>query len=311
MSSTEREKTFIIPLLLTVLLTALMTGAAEIFHDNEIIFPEIAALATGYLYAPKRAWQVNSVRMFCLISGCAVIGFLISVFLPWPLYLKVLVAFIIAQMIYIYSGTTLAPLISAVVLPVLIGTRSVSYIFSAVVMTLLIILCRQILVRAGIREDEPFVIQKKPDREAFRGVLLRTAVVAILLIPAISLGWRYLAAPPLLVAFTELTAGWTPKSEKKPLRVILLLTGCAAIGAASRYFLTVRLGLPLALSAALAVLVMLLILRRTSLFMPPAGAMTVLAMLIPEEALGAYVPEVFAAITIFMLVTVLYRSRAK
>ena len=40
----------------TVLMVALMVGAAELLGEKEIIFPEITALAVGALVAPKQAW---------------------------------------------------------------------------------------------------------------------------------------------------------------------------------------------------------------------------------------------------------------
>jgi hypothetical protein len=300
----EMNKKFLIPLILTTVLATAMTAAAEVAGDPEIIFPEIAALAVGYLYAPKRSWQVNSTRLFILISGCAVIGLLISMYMPGPLYLKVLVSFLIAQLIYLYSGTTLAPLNSAIVLPVLIGTRSVSYLISAAVMTLSVIVCRALLEKTGIREKEKFIVQPRPDREAFLRMLLRICVTAVLAVPAIFAGLRFIIAPPLLVAFTELVDHWRPGTAKKPHRVILLLTACAAVGDLSRYLITVRLHLPMAAATAAAILIVLLILKATGLFMPPAGAMAILAMLIPEEAMARYVPAVAVGSTVFMLTAV-------
>ena len=47
--------------------------------------------------------------------------------LPAPLWLKITAAFLLCQMIYLYSGTTFAPMISAMVLPVLLGTESWVY----------------------------------------------------------------------------------------------------------------------------------------------------------------------------------------
>ena len=50
-----------IPYLSTVLLVALMTLSAEVLHEKEIIFPEITALAVGYMVAKKRSWKIRSV----------------------------------------------------------------------------------------------------------------------------------------------------------------------------------------------------------------------------------------------------------
>jgi CBS-domain-containing membrane protein len=60
----------------------------------------------------------------------------------------------------------------------------------------------------------------------------------------------------------------------------------------------------MAAATAAAILIVLLILKATGLFMPPAGAMAILAMLIPEEAMARYVPAVAVGSTVFMLTAV-------
>ena len=42
-----------LPLLCAMLLIVGMVGAADIFQNNEIIFPEIAAIAAGALLTPQ------------------------------------------------------------------------------------------------------------------------------------------------------------------------------------------------------------------------------------------------------------------
>lgn len=192
------RKENLIKIITVIFLTVLMTGISEILDDKEIIFPEIAALAVGYVCAPKRSWMVNSARMFILITSSAVIGLLISLFMPGSLYIKVLTAFIVAQLIYMYSGTSLAPLISAVVLPVLIESDSVSYIISAAGMTAAIILFHEIFVKKKILPDESYTPEPAPDKEAYLRFLARTAFAAAFLIIALKSGWRFMAVSVLI-----------------------------------------------------------------------------------------------------------------
>ncbi len=49
----------IIPYISTLLLVGIMVGIAELLNEKEIIFPEITALAVGYMVAQKRSWKVN------------------------------------------------------------------------------------------------------------------------------------------------------------------------------------------------------------------------------------------------------------
>ena len=297
----NKIKKFGLPALGTILIITLMAGVSELLGDREIIFPEIAALAVGYLCAPARKWQVNSKRLFLLISGCAVLGFAISMWMPGSLYVKLIAAFAAAQVIYLFSGTSLAPLISAVVLPVLIGTRSVSYILSAASMTLLVILFHHLLVRRGIRAEEPFVPKKGPDASAALRLVLRTTLFALLLVPALRSGMQFVVAPPLLVAFTDWSEADKHEALTDGLPKIGILALCALIGAGSRLILTITLGLPLFAAAAAASIVMILLLIRTGIFLPPAGALTVLAMLIPESVVLLYPVEVTAGVIVFYL----------
>ena len=303
-----KKKENILPAVMMIGVIACMCAVSEILKDREIIFPEIAALALGYLCAPKRSWQVNSIRMFFCISLCAVLGLCISIWMPGTLYLKLVTAYIIAQIIFLFSGTTLAPLISAVVLPVLIRSKSISYVLSASLMCALVILLHAFLVRKGIRQAEPYHPVEKPDGMRLTKMAIRTMVMALVAAAAVVSDWLFLIAPPILVAFTELSENWTPASSLKPWKVILLLSGCAAGGGLCRYFLTVRLGLPLTFSAVPASVIMCVLVYRTEMFMPPAGAMTLLAMLVPQQAVLLYPIEACLGISIYMLSTIgMYR----
>ena len=146
----------IIPYACTVLLVALMTLFAETLNEKEIIFPEITALAVGYMVAKNRSWKVNGKRMLSLITGCAIIGVCIVRFVPFDTYIEVILAFTIAQVIFMFSGTTFAPFVSAIVLPVMMHTTSIVYPIAAFVLTLLVILFRTTPVfLSGDKLEEP------------------------------------------------------------------------------------------------------------------------------------------------------------
>lgn len=109
-----------LPYVLTLILVGIMTFVAEIL----IIFPEITALAIGYMVTQKQGWKVNDSRMIALIAICAVAGVLTVRYIKVGLYLEILIAFVFAQILFMFSGTTFAPMISAIVLPVMMQTES-------------------------------------------------------------------------------------------------------------------------------------------------------------------------------------------
>ena len=132
---TKSEK--ILPAALAVLTVMVMTAAAELSGEKEILFPEIAAIAAGALIAPKFAWKTSKLRLFVLICIGSVIGLLISMFVPFSVSVKLCIAFLAASLLFRFSGTTFAPVISSVVLPVMLGTDSVIYPIAAAVLTFL------------------------------------------------------------------------------------------------------------------------------------------------------------------------------
>jgi hypothetical protein len=109
-------------------------------------------------------------------------------------------------------------------------------------------------------------------------------------------------APPLLVAFTELSKKGN-KAIKKPMQVVILVGGCALLGAMTRLLITVYIDLPLSLSAFIIITAALLIMRAMKLYMPPAAALGILALLIPEKNLYWYPLQIFAGIIIFIVMS--------
>lgn len=163
----------LLPVIFTIIIITIMTAASEVLAEREIIFPEIAAIAIGCLLAPKMTWNTNKVRIFALIALCAGSGLIIVWFMPGPVWLQMIVAYCVGQLYFMYSRTTFAPMISAIVLPVLLQSRSIIYFASAVIFTLLILIFRLILERCEIRPlidydkaplPELFKIQRFPDQ---------------------------------------------------------------------------------------------------------------------------------------------------
>ena len=81
-----------LPYVLTLILVGIMTFVAEILGEGEIIFPEITALAIGYMVTQKQGWKVNDSRMIALIAICAFAGVLTVRYIKVGLYLEILIA---------------------------------------------------------------------------------------------------------------------------------------------------------------------------------------------------------------------------
>ena len=292
----------IITYISTLLLVGLMVGIAELLNEKEIIFPEITALAVGYMVAQKRSWKVNGKRMLLLITICATVGVLIVRYSGFALFPQMIIAFSFAQILFMFSGTTFAPFVSAIVLPVMMQTKSLIYPISAVVLTILVIGFHQLFLKMKIREDEEYIPVMLNSKDDIIDTALRIVCVAIVGFVAIYFDFKFVIAPPLLVAFTEFSRPRN-KVRNKPIKTVLVITGCALVGSLSRYLLTIKLELPLTVSALIATLIMLLILTYTKMYMPPVGAITILSMMIPEISVITYPLQIFVGSVVIILLS--------
>lgn len=286
-----------ISIIISVLLVGLMVFASEFLYNHEIIFPEIAAIAIGAMISPKMAWNVSKPRIFICIVICAVLGMLIVRFLPLPIWAQMIVGYIIAQAVLIASKTGFAPMISAMVLPIMLQTTTPVYIASAVIFTVLILLCRIILEKAKILELSQYEKTSRIDKADYARLLIRTLFAALIIVAGILTGWGFIAAPPLLVAFTELSGTKCPE-RKRLIAVPVIITFGALVGTGFRYLFTAILGFPLWLSAMAAILAVMLLMCGVKMYVPPAGAIAILAMLIPEDVIVLFPIEIFAGICV-------------
>ena len=284
-----------------------MIAASEVLGEREVIFPEVAALCAGCFLAPRLVWRTNYLKMLASISICALFGLLIVLFAPFPLWIQFSLGFIIGQLVLFFSKTSFAPMISAIALPILIQTKSPVYLIAAFSLTLLVILLSLTLEKLKIKEKNAYEPVNYNPKEFFAAFTFRTIFVALISVIVLRFNVKFCVAPPLLVAFTELSNKNSPAS-KRFFAVILLVTLCALAGSVSRYVASITLGFPLTLAVLLAGAMVLGLVKLFSFPFPPAAAMSVLAMLIPEEAVVFYPLQVFAGITVLSVLALLWRK---
>lgn len=285
------------------LLAAAMVGTAAALGEKEIIFPEAAAIATGLFAAPKKSWQTSGGRIVFSIAVCAVAGWAVSAFLPLALWLKMSAALVIGQLVLLFSKTSFAPMLSAAVLPVMLGTKSPVYPAAATLITAAAVLIRLWLEKAHLKEAEPFTPLPKPGKNGYIDLTIRCCASIAGIALAAGTGFTYAAAPPMLVAFTEWTS---PQSHARqtPVKAVLLLNLCTLSGVLCRWSLTICLGCNPALAACAAGWITAAWMAGFKMYMPPAAALPILAMLIPETALALYPVQILAGSTVFMAAAV-------
>ena len=286
-----------LPAFISLALAAGMVAASELLHDKEVIFPEITAVAIGALAAPKRSWNVSRLRLLLTITAAAIIGVGL-VFVPIPPVIKVPLAMVCAVACVTASKTEFLPAISACVLPVLLGTKSPVYICSVVVMTSLILLAQLILEKCGLREKSVFT-PVQPDKQLFALRIRQIAAASVICMIPLLTKEIFFIAPPLIVAFFEMSKPNSKLLERSPQAASLMILASVS-GVLSRFLLTEKLGLPLAVSAAISCAVILAAVCRMKLYFPPSGAIATLPFIIPEGALLRFPFEIAAGTLVFI-----------
>lgn len=295
---------------LAVLFLTGMVFASEMTQQPAILFPEILALLTGMWITPRMPWKVSRWEIPVLMTLCAVWGILISRYLPTPTAIKMGVAFLGAACALLAVHATLLPILSACILPILIGEQSWIYPVAVCVMAVLLSAVQALLERFCLRETQP------AERWTWQGhtELLRWGI----LIPvttavsagAVALGFPCVVAPPLIVLLSELSFPESPVAGKSA-QVIGVTVLCACAGAFTRWGIHMQLGLPLTVAAAVSAACALGVFRLIRLPFPPAAALAILPMLLPTALIPTYPLQVAAGATLFLLVAQLVRTLIK
>lgn len=287
----------------TIFVVFVMVGLSELFEEKEIVFPEITALMIGLAVSPKRSWQTSRIRLIFLILICSLLGIFFVRYVSFPLPVNITIAFGICQLILYYSRTSFAPLISAAILPILMGTTSIIYPICAVSFTLLALLCEYILTKLNIRPKEVYTPTPLPKFNDFNSIIVCILTIAVLSPIVIQLGYRFCIAPPLLVAFTEFCRP-ACNARKHPFKSVIIIFLCGLAGTLCRYVLVGLLCLPLTLAAVAATIFMLIIVNWSKCYLPPAGALTILPMIIPYDCILTYPLQILIGVSLFMLISI-------
>ena len=276
------------------IVVAVMAGASDLFEEREIIFPEIAALATGMLAVRNQSWQVSRKRMISAIACASAAGTILAkmtLSADISMWAAVAAAYAAGQLLFFFSKTDFAPVISAAAMPVILGTDSWIYPLSAVAMTSVTALIQKGSEKAGLRRAEKFQLLPLPGKEEWIKAVIRILCAAVLTAAASAAGCRFCIAPPLLVVFTEMTRRTFPGRKerlKSAARSILIIFFCALFGAVSREILVETAGLPVTAASVSAAVLCMALMSLSRFFFPPAAALAILPMIIPQEHVISY-----------------------
>ena len=269
---------------ISLAVVAIMVGSAEIFGEKEIIFPEITAVAMGALIAPVQSWNTSRTRLFAAIVSAAVAGVCIVRFIPEILILRIALGLLIAVSVITLSKTSFVPAVSACILPILMGTKSPVYVISVAVMTAFILIFQKVLEYFGLHEKYEYR-PIEPSQELLK--LRAKQVITVLVICILPAHFHeiFFIAPPLIVAFFELS-GKGSKLMKRKYTAIALMAAAAFAGVMARFFIFV-------------------LCRKAKLYFPPCCAISTLPFIIPETAIIEFPFEVTAGYIVLTIAAVI------
>ena len=259
-----------------------MVAAAQLSGKNEIIFPEMVALITGFWLSEKPPWRAGPVKIVALMTICALFGVLLAR-MEFPLLGKVAVGYVAVAVILVAFRVTLYPIISACILPVMLGTDDFFYVGVVFTLTLILVVGRLLLTRLNILpEDETPWDDPEP---GVKDLVIWLVTIVVLLVYAaypLTYGNPYFIAPPLIVAYTAMMRPDCPLL-KTPVKTMGMMILCAVTGFLARFLLVEWLGLPLIVSAGAALLLYFVYMALLKLRHPPAGAALFLPFLLLHQ----------------------------
>ena len=272
---------------LAIGVVAAMVAAAEILGIEDIIFPEAAALTIGFWTAPVCPWRVGAKQGVAMMVTAGLLGYGISAWLPAPLMVKIAVGYACGAALIVVSHSSLYPVFSAVMLPVILGVDTPVYCLAVAV------LAAVILLPAGAMHGDADAVQtKRDDALPVRAQVCRFGLLLVFVLVLAALGWQLnrlmLIAPPLIVGAAGVVDNPKPIPLMTLVKILILCAAAAVFGSGCRLVLTETMGIAAWISAAAAFALVLLLAWRWGLWFPPAGAVTLLAYLVPAKGLSTY-----------------------
>ncbi len=276
--------------MISLIIMGFMALTAQMTGRQEIIFPETAALLTGSFLVQRRPWNVRHGIYTLEMSLCALAGIVISRYMDTPLYFKILLAVILVSCLLILTRTTMLPAVSACALPVLIGTTDYIYVGAVLVIAAVCDFGNYLMEKGDLMDSQQYF---PGEPGTMHWIRLLVVFALFLMIPMLT-GYKFMVAPPMIVAYIAFSAPGNLKMNR-PVRMVILFTGAALIGFVCRSLADGTV-LPVTVCVMIAAAAVWTLLRLLKRFFPPAAAIGILPFILPGEDLWKYPLQIMAGI---------------
>lgn len=267
------------------LMLAGMFLAAHFTGHKEIIFPEIFAIITGCWIAAKTPWNTNKYQIIGLSSIAALGGVLTVRYMPIPMYGKILFCFLLTELLMTFFKTNFVPIIPSGIFPIFMNVHSFVYPVAVFIMTSIIILGEQLLIKHGRKTETKYCSKMfNITAEIKHYSKLFITFATVLTVPIFS-GRIFLMSPPVVAAFAEL-ANPMSMNRKRAAKIWGLLVITSIIGTFFRYVFNILIPLPLIIAALVAATVYFVYCNKADIIYPPASGVLLMPMILkPAEVL--------------------------
>lgn len=307
---------------IALILILAMVVVAEITGEREIIFPEVAALVVGSWVLEKQPWKVSKIGLVSLMTMCSVVGVVIVRYVNLGLTIEVLIGLAFAGLVLEVTKTTLVPIVSACVLPIVLRTETWIYPMSVFILTILIVSIKCFIEHYGKctideeveQEIKEEIIKIETDSSFRKKELIKLLkifiTVGVLTYFSVKFNITLLIAPPLIVAFIELTNEHC-KFRKRSKSLLLLFIVVALLGTMFRIGFNEYLGIPLWLCTIGLVVSLFICFEIFNMHFPPVAAIAVLPMLLTNKQVMFYPIQVAMGCFIFIVIAMFFFGEEK
>ncbi|MRT91882.1 HPP family protein [Ancylomarina sp. 16SWW S1-10-2] len=299
------NKSKLIRYLFGLILIGLMVGVSEWLGEKEIIFPEVAALILGLWVIDKKVWTISRPLIVILMTVSALFGVFLVGYSPFPMLANIALSFIFTSLCLFVTRTSLIPIISASMLPVLLSTHSWVYPLSVFSMSLILVCVQWVFEKKGLRQFVNINSNKSPYRHGLgHWIKLLVGILFIAVIPVYT-GNMYFIVPPLVVTFVEFSSS-SAGFRNRPVQIFFVLVVSAILGAFCQCILHEVLGFSELSTVLLLFACLFLFIEVVGEPFAPACAIALVPMIIPQQNVLLYPLQVAGGAALFLFMAMVF-----
>ena len=254
----------------------------------------------------KPAWRGSNFAIWASPTLAALTGVLLLRYVALSPLLIIACAFILVVLQLKLLRSAVYPSISAAILAIITHTTSWLYPFAVCLLMAAIVLGKVSLEAFKNKKDPlgsaPKQEQQKIKQDALPELIywgkLLLGVLAVTFV-ALRSDYLFMIAPPLIVAFVELSRP-SHVLRKKPVKVLLLVVLSASLGSMWLHVVITVFQGPLWLFSGLSLASVFLLFKGLQISFPPAAALALLPVLVPSTKLFMYPLHVLIGCTLFI-----------